>query len=110
MCRFDRTFRRKVKKLGIKLILYKRYVDDITVILNRICPGWKYCSKSNKMVFHPELEASDMELCDDERTLMILCDIANSISEIKFTFDCPSRNSTGTVPVLDVQMWIAGIK
>ena len=49
MLRWDRKFRRKLRRLGIEVILYRRYVDDITVILNRITRGWRYDDKSDKL-------------------------------------------------------------
>ena len=36
-----------------------------------------------------------------------MCQIANTVSELRFTYDCPSKNSTKCVPVLDVQMWVS---
>lgn len=43
---------------------------------------------------------------DDARTLKILCSIANTISELKFTYNCPSMNDSKMVPILDTQFYI----
>ena len=106
MLRWDRRFKSKLKKLGIVTIIYRRYVDDITVVMSRIMPGWKYNAKSDKMEFHSDQVQSDSEIPDDRRTMEILCQVANSISELRFTYDCPSLNPSGTVPILDMQFWI----
>ena len=58
------------------------------------------------MIFNRDQVDSDSLISDDERTMSILCSIANTISEIQFTFDSPSRNQSGFVPILDVQMKI----
>ena len=56
--------------------------------------------------FHPDTVDSDSEISDDQRTMDVLCAIANSISELRFTMDCPSRNQNGKVPILDMEFWV----
>ena len=51
MTLWDKKFMNKLRKLGICLGLYKRYVDDIVVGLRAISPGWFFDLKSNKMQF-----------------------------------------------------------
>ena len=96
----------KIKKLGIDVIIYKRYVDDITLVLNRITPGWRINKSGDKMIFNKDLVEADMLVEDDIRTMNILLEIANSISELKFTMDCPNLNPNKTVPILDLQFWV----
>ena len=47
---WDDRFTKKVKNLGIHLHLYKRYVDDILVLLDSIRVGWNYSQTTNKMI------------------------------------------------------------
>ena len=43
----------------------------------------------------------------DYRTARILNEIANTLDdELQFTFDVPSENADGKLPVLDLAMWI----
>ena len=107
MIRWDRKFRRRLRRLGIDIIIYRRYVDDITIVMNRITPGWYYDVKNAKMMFDVTRISSDELISDDHRTMMILCTIANTISELKFTSDCPSQNLSKMVPILDIKFCVA---
>ena len=106
MLRWDREFREKMKRMGLTIILYKRYVDDITILMNRIMPGWDYNQDLDCMEYNEDRVEADKMIPDDERTMRILCKVANSISELRFTMDCPSLNGTKMVPILDTQFWI----
>ena len=41
-------FLKGLKKMGIMIDLYKRYVDDQLEILPPINPGWYYCKNSKQ--------------------------------------------------------------
>ena len=43
---FDCKYLRRLGELGIKVLLYSRYVDDITMAVPAINPGWWYCKES----------------------------------------------------------------
>ena len=45
MLSFDRRFLAKLRRLGIKVFLYQRYVDDITIQCPAFNPGWGYNSQ-----------------------------------------------------------------
>ena len=47
MLTWDKRFISKLKKLGIALDMFRRYVDDIIVFLHPVRLGWRYNSKAN---------------------------------------------------------------
>ena len=95
----------KLKSLGISIDIYKRYVDDIFVACPPINPGWEYDKVKNKMIYNSSSE--NIGKNSDERTAEILRDISNTIeNDIKFTFDTPSMNDSGKMPVLDLAVCI----
>ena len=60
-----------------------------------------------KMVRIEELLEGDRNVPEDERTMEELKKIANTVFKcIQFTTDCPSKNQSGKVPVLDLQLYV----
>ena len=47
MLMYDKKFLEAVRVLGLVVLLYLRYVDDITVILLPIKPGWQFSKTHN---------------------------------------------------------------
>ena len=66
-------------------------------------PGSRF--KDGKVkVIKSEVE-EDQLIPSDIRTSKILLEIGNSISDfIKLTSDCPSQNTSGFMPILDLQV------
>ena len=59
--------------------------------------------------FSEEWKQEDEDLCDDVRMARFLVSIANSLEEdIQMTYNTPSMNSNGCMPVLDLQLWCDG--
>ena len=105
MTRWDRQFLRKLKKLGISVKMYKRYVDDIVVIMKAINPGWSYDAAKDRMIFKDDQIRQDKP--PDQRTLELLKIIANTLDRnIQMETDSPSANSDGRLPVLDLGLWV----
>ena len=50
MSMWDRKLLDKLKKLGISVVMYKRYVDDMYMVLNGSRKGWAY-SKKDKNIY-----------------------------------------------------------
>ena len=101
----DRKFLARVELLGLVLWLYKRYVDDMTVSGPPLRHGWLYNVEKKSMVYDP----TTPEIPGDQRLMEALRAIADEVDpNIKFTYDCPSLNSNGKVPVLDLQLWTEG--
>ena len=96
----------KLKQLGISVVLYKCYVDDIILALNGIERGWAYSKREKKLVYNPDT-AND-EICEDVNTFNILRDIANNIYvNIQMEIDVPSYHENGHLPVLDLNMFVS---
>ena len=107
---WDSRFLEKTKVLGILIELYKRYVDDDLIICPPINPGWRYCVIDNTMKYSAELAMSDTD-SPSLRTAKILNMIANTLEhDIQMTFDIPENHSDGKMPVLDMEIWVDGIK
>ena len=88
MLLFDKRFLVLVKSLGLVVLLYLRYVDDISVVMPPIKPGWFYSREHNSLKFDPEHEYAQM--AGDKRTMLVLRDIANTVNpNLSFTVDCP---------------------
>ena len=106
---WDSKFLKKLKKLGLRVGLYKRYVDDVFMILNNINPGWYFCVNSKKIKFDPTHASSKLET--DARHFEILCKIANSLDEnIQMEADFCSNHENGRLPVLDLDIFVASGK
>ena len=99
---WDVCFLAKVRRLGLILDMYKRYVDDIMIICPPVTPGWNYSNVSDIMTYKIE----ETENTDESRSAKVLSDIANSLDpELQFTHDIPENNSDKRMPVLDLKMW-----
>jgi hypothetical protein len=107
MLTWDRCFLQKLEELNITVDLYRRYIDDICMVLNTINVGWKFDAKNNKMIFVEPAEGEEQE--DDEvQTFKILQMIANSICpEVQMTIDVPGNYSNRKLPVLDLNLWMS---
>ena len=105
MLRWDSKFLNKARKLGLKIDLYKRYVDGILMNLKQINPGWYFCSQANIMKYdwnHPTAS-----MAADSRTFNVLCAIANTLDEeIQMVNDVASDHENGRLPVLDLELFV----
>ena len=110
MTLWDKKFLEVIRIAGIKLDLYKRYVDDDLVICAPINPGWKFCSSKKVMKFDRDLANNDSD-SPSVRTAKVLNLIANSLEpDIQLTFDVPEYHTDGKMPVLDMKIWVEGNK
>ena len=63
----------------------------------------------NKMVFSEEMEKEDIR-SNEVRTAKIMVKIANSLEDkIQVTWDVPSNDARGRMPVLDLSVWVREI-
>ena len=109
MLLWDEEFLKALKRLGITVELFKRYVDDILMILRSINRGWKYSSTRKKMVY--DIEDEDLEGEDDDYTFRILLEIANGLDDdIQLTYEVPSGHEDGRLPVLDLGLQVVDNK
>ena len=105
MGQWDTKFLSLLRSLGIKVDLYKRYVDDTLKVCPPINKGWIFCTKTKKMIFDKIVFQND---CDEPavRTAKTINLIANSIEkDIQLTFDLPDFHEDRKMPVLDLKVW-----
>ena len=90
--------------MGVTLKLYKRYVDDLNLVVVPVPRGTKYCE--GRVVIESS-QSTDFETeKPDERTMKLLLNIANDIHpSIQFEIDYPSKNIDHKVPILDLKVW-----
>ena len=83
MAWWDREMRKKMQDESVKVVVYKRYVDDINMIV---------------------------EMCDDceeEDVWRKIREAGNQIHEsIQLEADFPSKHPDNKVPILDIKVWI----
>ena len=78
-------------------------MDDTTYACVAIDPGVRF--ENGELVKKDELVEEDRNVADDERTMNVLKDVANSIFDcVQFTVDYPSKNENGKVPILDLEI------
>ena len=93
---------KKLEDLGIKVILYKRFKDDITIVAESLEKGSKL--ESEKIVIYPIKIEQDLSRNDEEISMEIIKEVAETIDDIiKFTFDTPQNHKSGKIPILDVE-------
>ena len=80
MLLWDDTLITKCRSLGLDLDLYRRYVDDMVIVIRPISLGWRY--KDGILQYSKEFANEDRDLSDTERTSRILASIANSINKL----------------------------
>ena len=106
---WDKRFIKKLESMGMNLIFYKRFKDDITIMVEALAKGSKF--EEEKLTVDTEKEKTDEYRNDDEITMEVVVNIAESVDGIiKFSFDIPSNHKSCKLPVLDVELNINKIK
>ena len=107
MKRHDRKYLALIASLGLETETFKRYVDDETEAMASVDPGVRY--EGGRLVKSEELVEQDKEVEEDLRTMNLLKSISNTITNcVQYTVDCPSMNTDGKVPVLDLKVSVEG--
>ena len=105
MLRWDVMYLDKVRKAGVCMEMYERYVDDSNQVAVVPPLGAKYDKAKKKVVIDRSVTDSDEN--DDERTAKVLTDIANDVLPgIIMEYDVPSRNEDSKMPILDMKVWV----
>ena len=87
--------------MGLETIIYKRYVDDIILIIKSLA-GFKYNSQTMSVD-----QKHDYTLLNDQVTMSILSSIVNQIEEnLQTTYDYPSLNADFRMLALDLKIWL----
>ena len=80
MLLWDNKLRDKCKNLGLRFDLYKRYVDDMVLVLRAVGKGWHYNKKNNILEFSHQQYLKDILLTTTEKTALVMAEIANAIN------------------------------
>ena len=102
---WDRQLERRMGELGLDQRMYKRYVDDVNVIMTETTPGLRF--NGDRLVSSEDSIEEDRGVEADERAMRLFQAIANSIhSSVEMEIDCPSRHRGEKLPILDLRVWI----
>ena len=124
---WDNQFINKIKEEeNLEIEMYKRYVDDIDLVLKmkerkeneedqsqtKLKEILKTEETNNGEEGKEETnvtrrEENKNDLKEDEKVMKRIQKIGNMIHQsIQLTYDCPSKNEDGKLPILDVKMWV----
>ena len=79
--------------LYIPLYIYKRYADDINVIVGAVEPGAKIAGGGGMLTVDDESKAQDSHRHKDEMCMELLKEVGNRIHKsIQIEVDYPSRH------------------
>ena len=105
MVNWDKQFLKKLKELGIDPVIYERFKDDITIVVESIEAGTKY--ENNTLEIDLKKKVDDEGKSEEEITMEIFRDIANSMDGmINFTVDYPGNYESRKLAILDIQATI----
>ena len=80
----------KLEATGMKVLLYKRYVDDINLVVKNM------------------VRDVSGDKPRDEANMCVVQEVANTIHpSVEVTFDCPSKHEDLKMPVLDLKAWLS---
>ena len=100
---WDKKFLKKLESFGINILVYERFKDDITLVAEALEKGSKLVE--GKIVMDEEKRKNDSSKKDDEISMEIIREIAESIDDIvKFTVDLPSNHENGKIAILDLEV------
>ena len=95
--------------IGIKLTpaILSLYVDDQFSYGEATMRGLRYNKAKGALELSSDQEAKDDLVKADERSIRLLAEIGNSIDkDIQLTYDAPSMNKGGKMPLLDTEVWL----
>lgn len=96
---------KKLEESGVGLRVYKRYVDDINVVMNASAAGIRF--QEGRFTQDENFAQIEQNLKPDNRCMQLFQSIGNSIHpSIRLEVDCPSRHVDGKIPILDLKLWI----
>ena len=104
---WDRQFKTKMDENGLRLRMYKRYVDDVNVVINAPRAGLKFVESEGKVIQDESVAEQEQDIKADKRCMALVQKIGNSIHpSIELEVDYPSRHEDGKLPILDLKVWV----
>ena len=84
------------------------YVDDNNLFFYILPLGTRWSDDEGKMIIVEEKVQEDEQRPGDQRTMVEMTRMANSISPIiQWTCDSPGANEDGKMPSLDLKIWLS---
>ena len=104
MMHWDRLYLDRVRKAGVSMQLYERYVDDSNQVAVVPPLGSRYDRNRKKVVQDGTvIEGED----EEDRLVRILKEIANTVQDgIVMEEDSPNKHDEKKVPILDMSVWM----
>ena len=95
---WDRQFKRAAEEKGFEIALYRRYVDDITIVAR---------DRTDRAIENEIVVGPDQEKRNDENGMKKLHAIGNGIHPcIQIEAEYPSKCREAKMPILDVKVWL----
>ena len=92
---------------GLRLRMYKRYVDDVNVVINAPRAGLKFVESEGKVIQDESVAEQEQNIKANKRCMALFQKIGNSIyPSIELEVDYPSRHEDGKLPILDLIVWV----
>ena len=106
MILYIRKLKRRAEIIGLRIVLAWVYVDDTFIVAKKVCKGL-LVKDSSSLGWSETKAIEDAQLPGDVVTARVISDVANQIEDdIVMTFDAPSMNEDGRMPVLDLKVWM----
>ena len=103
---FIRILKRRAENIGLLLIVSKVYVDDTVIIAKRVRKG-TILDEHGGLTWCEQKAVQQMSMESDVVTAEFVCGLANTLEgDIIMTYDSPSQNLGGKMPVLDLKVWM----
>ena len=101
---WDKTFLKRLEQQHIETFMYKRYVDDINIVVKSLSADTTY--NDGRIVTMQNHDNNRTEP-KDKHTMETLQQIANDIHpSIQLEIDVPSNHKDGKMPILDLKVWL----
>ena len=104
---WDKQFQMKLRNNGLTVYAYKRYVDDINLVVKGINNRSKYTpGGSIEHNSDPKATITNPDEYSDNHTLEVIKKIGNDVTRcIKLEVDYPSNHDDNKLPILDMKVW-----
>ena len=107
MADWDNKLMKLCSKWGLTANEAARYVDDIRLWLRAVELGWRWSGDCLEFRQEWRQEETEQGVTDEQKTAEVLGELMNTISsQVKITTETKDDFSSGTLPTLDVQIWM----
>ena len=100
---FNINFLELVRNLGLMLVMFQRYVDDVNAAVIKIKDSMTF--DEDKCMMIDNAPGEERDLMTDEQMMEILKNVANKVTKmIRWEQDYPSFHPDGELPMLDIKI------